>query len=339
MNITPLSLQESATAFGTGDYTTGAFTTLDDSLLAIFVEGIDAVGNGGIESLVNVSSSPALTWTKVVFQDGSNWGYGGGWYVAPVTTGASTTVTIANGTGRAMHRWRVQPICLTGYDAGTPTGATAETITGTDGAQSVTLSGAPAASSYILAARVALMNNGTASATPGSGWTEVCDASSTDYEALQIQYITGSTSTTVPWVDVNTGAGTIDQEILIAIEVRSAAGGTPGDAEGAGATATASAAVATAAAITATIIQRLISKTGAAQASITGITALIYKSVPSTTVAPDKVITALSTNGSGNLNINVSDIGLSIGDPVWLILMKDGSPPLATAVKATPSYS
>lgn len=223
MNITPLTLQESATAFGTGNYTTGSFTTLDDSLLAIFVEGVDDAGNGGIESLVGISSSPTLTWTKVVFQDGINWGYGGGWYVAPVTTGAPTTITITNGSGRLMHRWRLQPICLTGYDTVTPTGATAETIAGTDGAQSVTLSGAPAASSYILAARYALMNSGQATASEGAGWTEVCDASTSDYDALQVQYITGSTSTSVPWVDVNTGAGTIDQEILIAIEVKSAA--------------------------------------------------------------------------------------------------------------------
>lgn len=84
---------------------------------------------------------------------------------------------------------------------------------------------------------------------------------------------------------------------------------------------------------------RLIDKFNAAVASASGITALIYKTVPSSAVAPDKVVTGVSTNGSGALSdIDISDIQ-STNAAVWLVLLLEGSPAKGTTVKVTPTVS
>mgnify|MGYP001612918832 CR=1 FL=1 len=95
---------------------------------------------------------------------------------------------------------------------------------GIDGAQNATLSATPASDSFIIAARVAVMATGSASATEGSGFTEIDDVTRNDYEALHIQTRTGLTITTVPWADVNAGAGVIFENFLMALEIKAAAG-------------------------------------------------------------------------------------------------------------------
>lgn len=82
----------------------------------------------------------------------------------------------------------------------------------------------------------------------------------------------------------------------------------------------------------------LIGLNGAAVASETGMTMLVYHSVPATAVAPAQVITGVSTNGSGQLDQVINRGALALNAPVWLILMKDGSPAKATARKVTPVY-
>lgn len=113
--------------------------------------------------------------------------------------------------------------------------------------------------------------------------------------------------------------------------------GSGATASGAGVEDAASAPAGSAATITATINLTLRSKTGAIRASETGITALVYKNVPSSNVAPDKRIAGVSSNGSGVISISVSDIGLSLGQAVWLILLRDGTD--AGARKVTPDYT
>lgn len=115
--------------------------------------------------------------------------------------------------------------------------------------------------------------------------------------------------------------------------------GTPGNASGDIASASTSAPGGSAIEFHATITDRLISKSGSTLADQTGLTAIIYKSVPETLVLPAKVLTGVTTNGSGNLNIDVSDIGLINGQAIWLTLMKDGSPASAVTRKITPTYS
>jgi len=82
----------------------------------------------------------------------------------------------------------------------------------------------------------------------------------------------------------------------------------------------------------------LIGLNGAAVASETGMTMLVYHSVPATAVAPAQVITGVSTNSSGQLDQVINRGALALNAPVWLILMKDGSPAKATARKVTPVY-
>lgn len=106
------------------------------------------------------------------------------------------------------------------------------------------------------------------------------------------------------------------------------------------ATATATAPAGSAVGVTVTITGfRLITKGGVAQASFTGITAEIRKTVPASATVPDKVVTGVSTNGGGTLsNIDISDIQAT-ADPVWLTLYKDGTPARATTVKVTPTVT
>jgi hypothetical protein len=82
----------------------------------------------------------------------------------------------------------------------------------------------------------------------------------------------------------------------------------------------------------------LIGLGGSAVASETGITMLVYHSVPATAVAPAQVITGVSTNGSGQLNQVINRGALALNAPVWMILMKDGVTAQATARKVTPVY-
>lgn len=111
-------------------------------------------------------------------------------------------------------------------------------------------------------------------------------------------------------------------------------------ASGAGATATTSAPSGSAAQVNCKITGfRLVSKAGAAQASVTGITALVHLAVPSSKTPPDKFVSGASTDGSGNLSdIDISDLQ-STTSPVWLTLYKDGSPAKATTIKVTPTVS
>jgi hypothetical protein len=102
--------------------------------------------------------------------------------------------------------------------------------------------------------------------------------------------------------------------------------GTPGDASGAGVTATISAPAGSAAAFNAYIRDRLIDKNGSVVANETGITAIIRNTIPTSATAPPKVVTGVSSNATGHLAIDVSDIVSAVGDSVNLELWKAGSP-------------
>lgn len=110
-------------------------------------------------------------------------------------------------------------------------------------------------------------------------------------------------------------------------------------ATGAGASATTSAPSGSASTYSATITDQLINLAGSVQASLTGLTVLIYKTVPTSATAPAKEFNSVTTDGTGHLNLDVSDIGLTSGDPVWVIIMKDGSPAKGGIRKITPVYT
>lgn len=82
--------------------------------------------------------------------------------------------------------------------------------------------------------------------------------------------------------------------------------------------------------------ERLIDKSGAALASQTGLTALIWHTAPSG--APVQTLASLTTDGSGNANWALSRGALALGAPIWILIVKDGTPAKAGARKVTPVY-
>jgi hypothetical protein len=225
LTITAYALQNSIDNIGTTPFEMAAITTVSASLLLMQIAAIDDSGNTGfMEAKVNPSGG-SLTFTLQQVIEGAAWGWGTKYLTAPVAAGGSTVFTI-DPVDKSLAKVRVKCWCIEGYDTGDPVGAIAEVLAGgNDGAQSTTLDAAPAADSMVFATRYGLMNNGQATATAGAGWTEIDDVSMTDYDTLHIQTRTGSTSTTVAWDDVNTGAGTVFETALAAIEIKAAGGG------------------------------------------------------------------------------------------------------------------
>jgi hypothetical protein len=232
---------------GTVSVTTPSpFTPSDSSLLVVVVGllGLHSPGGDVPATASSTLSGGSLTWTKRV---SGNTGdidtfYGGlhEIWTAPVTTGASMTLTWANSGDQIgasdATRVALQVFDLTGYDTSTPTGGTAsDTTLGTSGSGPLTLSGAPASDSVVIASRY-INQNGTTNitATAGSGWSEIYDhdavSGSEGYACLETQQRTGSTSTSVSWVEINANAQAVFGEAIgLALEIKAAAVG--GDEE------------------------------------------------------------------------------------------------------------
>lgn len=196
--------------FGTGGFTTPSFTPPDNSLVTVVVSAISNNGTSAVVSNLTLTQSGGLTVTSRL-QGGEDaaWTVGPRIFSFEVTTGAAMTVTADCGATNIYH-YKVEVYAHTGYNTSTPYGATA-TGTGTyDGAKSITLSGAPAAESEVIAVVAGGSSNSGGGVTEGSGWTELTDTQVNDWLFAQSQVRTGSTSTSVPWQDINTtlsGAG------------------------------------------------------------------------------------------------------------------------------------
>ena len=130
------------------------------------------------------------------------------------------TLTIGSG-GIDMQFYAVSVVAYTGYDTGSPIGATGSLLvedTGApDGAQSFTLSGAPATTSEVVGAIT--LDKDAVGTTPGGDFTEIHDLQSGGSGGIQSQIRTGSTSTTVAWVDTNTG-GNIFKLVATGVEIK-----------------------------------------------------------------------------------------------------------------------
>jgi hypothetical protein len=88
-----------------------------------------------------------------------------------------------------------------------------------DGAASITLSAAPATSSEVIAACFTGLASGTGTITPGSGFTEINDSTVSGWGVQQTEVRTGSTSTTVDWVDVCATGTPFGGSTLAALEI------------------------------------------------------------------------------------------------------------------------
>jgi len=220
--------QGSTDGHGTGDFTTTSFTPPNDSLLVVCVATMRVTTATDLTSSITCAGG-GWTYTPRVGIGSSTSVYSVSQriFTAPITTGASMTLTIGTG-GINMQFYVVAVLAYTGYDTGTPTGATGSLLvedTGApDGAQSFTLSGAPATTSEVVAAIT--LDKDAAGTTPGSDFTEIYDVQVGGSGGEQSQIRTGSTSTTVAWVDTNTG-GSIFKLVAAGVEVKEAAGAPP----------------------------------------------------------------------------------------------------------------
>jgi hypothetical protein len=224
---------------GSISVTTGSYTSVNNSLL-VAVVGV-LTNDTSTSSNIATANSAMTGWTKRVSIDQAEFdaAYSGclEMWTKAVATGGSETATWTNSvttTAGSFDPVRVafQIFSLTGYDTGTPTGATATDSTlGTSGTGALTLSGSPATSSMVIAARM-IHQNGTTNitGTPGSGWTEIYDhdtvAGSEGYACLNTQQRTGSTSTAVAWTEINAnGQSAFGEAVGLALEIVAATGG------------------------------------------------------------------------------------------------------------------
>lgn len=232
LSITPLfSDSVNATTTNATSWTTGSFTPPNNCLLVVFAAEICDDGNDSEPTLT--LSGGGLTWTKQVVKTGhvaSNYPVSVAMFTAPVTTGSSMTLMLTDfNIGSFQYSISLRVNSVTGYNTSTPIGATANgATTGVTGASSITLSSTPAASSIIFAGTADTdYNDGQTGITEGIGWTVLNAYESLDGWVLDAtQYITGSTSTTVPWQALAVGTGMdIHNQAACAIEILAAAGG------------------------------------------------------------------------------------------------------------------
>lgn len=154
-------------------------------------------------------------------------------WTAPVTTGASVTLTFANTVTSFLADGvvAIKVLQVTGQNA-SPIGAVIDSSNNAnfasgDGAGSLTLPSSPASSSMVIGFRFFESDAGTdTNATPGATFTEISDnkalASYAGAACLQAEKRTGSTSTTVDWTDVNVEGGAVFSCAAAAIEIVSA---------------------------------------------------------------------------------------------------------------------
>ena len=213
------------------DGTTGSFTPQDNSLLVVVVS---LVYDPAVSFAVTISGG-SLTWTERVTAingPSSNYYERLSIFTAPVSTAASMTISVnGNSSGGADSPIAsVQAFSFTGYNTGTPTGATATDANGlADGENAMTLSGSPASSSVVIAARswtADSANNETATPDTSGGWAEIYDnvplTGFSGYTCLQSQARTGSTSTDVRWDDTADNGTGFFTGAAVALEIQAA---------------------------------------------------------------------------------------------------------------------
>lgn len=213
--------------------TTSSFTPSDNSLLVVFVGGVqDGEGDPTADTLV---TGGGLTWTKrlTLWQEDQNYDGWGTWinaWTAEVTSGSS--MTVSGGTSDTQDGVWVSVTEFTGYDTSSPIGASAtQPRSYTQGPLSFTLSASPASDSYVIAG-VTLNNwqdsSGSAT-TPGTGWTQLWEGDNRTARETwgHVQDRTASTSDIVLWNEVDAIPGTpppnSGSAVAAAIEIKAAA--------------------------------------------------------------------------------------------------------------------
>ena len=227
LSRTTYTLSVATAPHGTGGFTTGAFTPPNSSLLVVAVFAHANVLGADISADMTIADSETLTWTSRVVI-GSATADGGGLriWTAPVTTGASMTITVDCG-ARDVWKYHVHRYAYEGYNTSSPTGATASAAVDSPADdETITLSASPASTSEVVAAMGEVFGGDTHSVTVGTGWTEIYeDTVAGDFSLSQSQIRTGSTSTTVVWDDVDAGTAFANPGLFAALEIKVASAG------------------------------------------------------------------------------------------------------------------
>lgn len=219
----------SAENFGTGVYTSPSFTPSANSLLVIIARAQSESNDGFDAGDMTVTPSTG-TYTNKLNSSAtpSGWAYGVKMGSIPIG-GSPVAMTIALDAGAFnIHQYKLEVIQYLGYDTSTPIGGS---IVGTDadgdGTASITLSSAPATSSEIVSAATTALGSagGAPGITPGASFTELHDTNTDGWSIDETATKTGTTSTTVDWADLSTAGGVAVGAVLLAMEIKAAAGG------------------------------------------------------------------------------------------------------------------
>lgn len=213
--------------FGTGNFTSTAFTPASSSLLVVggaFVENNGTTTDS--TSVFQISDSGGHTWTQQVTAIANPTAFCSliKVWTTPIVTGASITVTLTT-SGRTAGLYGISAVCYTGYNTGTPVGGT---ITGiqtsgfaTPAPFTMTLSAAPATGDEVFG--FVFADKSTTGTTQGSTFTEIDDLNNVNWGSLESEVRTGSTSTTADWVDLRPGGGSLFSVAAGAIVIKAAA--------------------------------------------------------------------------------------------------------------------
>jgi hypothetical protein len=161
-------------------------------------------------------------------------------------------------------------------------------------------------------------------ASPGSGSVRICPSNDVNDAGAVTQTVTSWSNTSIT-ITVVKGALGFDGPLYLFVRDNGAGSNSPG--------------YGVQIAARPFIRETLVDLSGAALASQTGLTMVIYHAVPTTASPnPAQVIESVTTNGSGQLNQQINRGALAFNDPVWMGILKDGSPAKGTLRKVSPVY-
>ncbi len=136
-------------------FVSGSFTPADTTLIVCFIE-IDT-GTGDTDSITYTPSGGGLSWTQRVIRstdDATQFGASSIW-TAPVSTGASMTITITRGGGASGGSGRLsgRALVISGYDTTTPVDSVGASNEGGSGTNNLTTTSiTPGANGFLCAA-------------------------------------------------------------------------------------------------------------------------------------------------------------------------------------------
>ena len=323
--------------------TTGAFTPADNSMLIVIAGAIGNSDSGMRGGDLDISNTAGLTKTAITNSTGSTgWSYGVRAWRLPVTTGVSMTITLSSSVGSINVAPKLVVLQYTGHDTSTPIGATGIASIGAsaDGAQSLTLSGTPGATSEVLGVALGAVNSGTVNITEGSGWTEIIDSPQADQRRFELQGKTNLGSTTLPWQDVAVGGSITGIGVeLIGFEVKEAGGSSSTTINPSKADLTVNGKSVSMNSFSNVFIREvLINEAGSPVANRTGMSVLVwYGGAP--VGAPDLSYSALTTDAAGTASWSIATGSLVYNQTIFYVATDGGtSLSMYTCARLVPTY-